>query len=155
MTNPAVSDITIDSPAPEVAHKDAEKYWQWLWPALELGGSDYTAAELADDLLSGNVLLIRIWKDQEFVALAAARTRPTLEGLELFIMGLVGEDSDDWLLPLSDTFDKLAEESGCIAVTLEGRPGWSKKLRGLGYTMHQVVMRKPLKGQSNGKSRIQ
>ncbi len=155
MTNQAFSDITIDSPAPEVAHQDAEKYWQWLWPALELGGSDYTAAELADDLLSGNVLLIRIWHDKEFEGLAAARVRTTLQGMELFIMGLVGENCDDWLLPLTETFDKLATEAGCVAVAMEGRPGWSKKLRGLGYNLHQVVMRKPLKGQGNGQSRIQ
>jgi hypothetical protein len=153
--NQVFSDITIDSPAPEVAHEDAEKYWQWLWPALELGGSDYTAAELATDLLSGDVLLVRVWADQEFTALACCRVRPTLDGKELFIMGLVGEKSDEWLLPLSDTFDKLASEAGCVAVVLEGRPGWSKKLRGLGYTMHQVVMRKPVKEKGNGQSRIQ
>ena len=149
----SVCDITIDSPSPEVAHQDYEKYWQWLWPALELGGSDYTAAELGEDLLTGDVLLIRVWVDKEFRGLAAARVRSTLDGRELYIMGLVGQDSDEWLLPLSETFDKLADEAECVAVVLEGRPGWSKKLRGLGYSLHQVVMRKGLK--TNGRSRIQ
>ena len=152
--NPEFSDITIDSPAPEVAHENYEKYWQWLWPALELGGSDYTAAELGDDLLSGEVLLIRVWVDKEFKGLAAARVRPTLEGGELYIMGLVGEGSDEWLLPLSETFDKLAAEAQCVAVVLEGRPGWSKKLRGLGYSLHQVVMRKTVRND-NGRNRRQ
>ncbi len=152
MTNPDFSDVTIDSPAPEVAHENFEKYWQWLWPALELGGSDYTAAELGEDLLSGNVLLVRVWVNKEFKGLAAARVRPTLEGRELYIMGLVGEGSDDWLLPLSDTFDQLAEEAECVAVVLEGRPGWSKKLRGLGYSLHQITMRKGLK---DGRHRVQ
>ena len=150
----SVCDITIDSPAPEVAHQDYEKYWQWLWPALELGGSDYSAAELGEDLLSGDVLLIRIWRNKTFEGLAAARIRPTLEGRELFIMGLVGEHSDQWLAALSDTFDKLATESECVAIALEGRPGWQKKLRGIGYKLHQVVMRKQVR-QGNGQSRIQ
>jgi hypothetical protein len=149
----SVCDITIDSPTPEVAHADAKKYWQKLWPALELGGSDYTAEELADDLLSGDVLLIRVWADKEFRALAAARVRPTLSGGELFIMGLVGEGSDEWLLPLSETFDKLAAEAQCVSIALEGRPGWAKRLRGIGYKLHQVTMRKTVR-KGNGQSRI-
>ncbi len=151
--NPEFSDITIDSPAPEVAHADAEKYWQWLWPALELGGLEYSPEELAEELLSGDVLLVRVWKDKEFKALAAVRVRDVTDGRELFIMGLVGEQSDEWLLPLSDTFDQLAKEAECVAVVLEGRPGWSKKLRGLGYSLHQITMRKGLK--TNGQSRSQ
>ena len=152
--NPEFSDITIDSPAPEVAHADYEKYWQWLWPALEVGGEQYTAAELGEELLSGDVLLIRVWRDKEFKALAAARVRPSLEGGELYIMGLVGEGSDEWLLPLSETFDKLAAEAQCATIAIEGRPGWSKRLRGIGYKLHQVTMRKSVR-KGNGRDRLQ
>jgi hypothetical protein len=148
----SVCDITIDSPTPEVAHADAQKYWQKLWPALQLGGSDYTAEELGEDLLSGDVLLVRVWSDKEFKGLAAARIRPALEGRELFIMGLVGSELEEWMLPLSEAFDELAKEAECVAIVLEGRPGWSKLLRSVGYSPHQITMRKGLK--TNGQSRI-
>jgi len=113
---------------------------------------EYSPDELAEELLSGDVLLIRVWKDKEFKGLAAARVREVIEGRELYIMGLVGEESDKWLLPLSETFDELAKEAECVAVVLEGRPGWSKRLRGLGYSLHQVTMRK---GLSDGRNRVQ
>ncbi len=149
---PNVSDITIDSPAPELAHAEAEKYFQWLWPALELGGQEYGPNDLAEELLSGDVLLMRVWVDKQFTGLAAARLRTAGEGRELYVMALVGEKADKWLLPLSEAFDKLAAETECVAVVLEGRPGWSKKLRGLGYSLHQVTMRKGLK---DGRARLQ
>ncbi len=153
--SPVFSDITIDSPAPEVAHADAEKYFQWLMPAWEQARVHYSPDELADDLLSGKVLLVRVWKDKKFSALAAAKVDETMDGRELHIMALAGEGIGEWLKPLADTFDQLATEAECIAIRLDGRKGWQTALRGEGYKVHQVTMRKQTMRKGNGQSRIQ
>lgn len=148
------SDITIDSPTPEVAHQDFEKYFQWLMPAFERNRQPYDPALFGEELLSGDVLLVRVWNNKKFQALAALRSQETLDGRELLIMGVVGESADDWLLPLADTFDQLAAAAQCGSIALEGRPGWQKRLRGIGYKLHQVTMRKQVRG-GNGQLRIQ
>ncbi len=150
----APSDITIDSPTPEVAHQDFEKYFQWLMPAFERNREPYDPALFGEELLDGTVLLVRVWKDKKFAALAALRGQETLDGRELLIMGLVGESAGDWLMALADTFDKVAAEAQCGSIVLEGRPGWQKRLRGIGYKLHQVTMRKQVRA-GNGQLRIQ
>lgn len=148
-----LKDVVIDSPSPEIAHGEAEKYFRYLLPAMETWTADYNAEEFAEEIITGNVALVRVWVDTEFTALAACRVQQAKHGRELLVMCLVGEDADDWLCPLLASFDALALEAGCRTVTLEGRPGWVKKLSGEGYKTFQVTMRKTV-GKSNGKSRI-
>ena len=150
---PPLKDVVIDSPSPEVAHGEAGKYFAYLQPAMETWTADYNDEEFADEIISGNVLLVRVWVDQEFTALAACRVQAAKHGRELLVMCLVGDNADDWLCPLLASFDALALEAGCRTVTLEGRPGWVKKLAGEGYKTFQVTMRKTV-GKSNGKSRV-
>lgn len=141
----SVCDVVIDSPTPEVAHQDAKRYYEWLVPAFERTGSLIHKDEWDNDLLSGDILLVRVWKDEEFTALAACRIIQTHLGRELYVMAAAGKDWKDWLHPIMETFEHLAREAKCICVVLDGRKGWHSALRGEGYKMWQITMRKEIR----------
>ena len=148
-------DLRIDSPSPAVAHHDAEKYFQWLMPAFEHSRFDYCLDEFAADLIDGTICLVRVFDDDEPTALAACRVQTTNDGNELLVMAITGQDADAWLDPLNSALETLAIEVGCSHICLKGRPGWKKWMRPRGYKLHQVTMRKDLRGQENGQFRQQ
>ncbi len=137
-----LDDIVIDSPQPEIAHMEAKRYYDWLLKAFQRSGVMIDRDEWAADILSGDVLLVRVWKDKKFTALAACRVLATHEGNELYVMAAAGVEWKSWLHPIMETFEQLALEAKCVAVVLDGRKGWHGALRGEGYKLLQVTMRK-------------
>ena len=146
------SDFKIDSPSPKVASQDVERYYRFLQPAFMIGGHDYPAEHFDADLISGDVLLIRIWSEEHLQALAAVRVRDLSGVRDLFVLGLVGEEADGWADAFSEVVDKLAGEAGCRSISLLGRPGIGKHVKAHGYKEAQIVFRKTLRGD-NGDGR--
>ena len=145
--------LKIDSPSPQVAHHDAEKYFQWLTPAFDHSRFDYSLDEFSADLIDGIICLVRVFNDDEPTALAACRVQVTNDGNELLVMAITGEGAGVWLDPLNSALETLAIEAGCSHICLKGRPGWSRWMKPRGYKLHQVTMRKDLRGSGNGQSR--
>ena len=136
------SDIRIDSPSPDIAHQDVEKYFAWLWPAFERSRFAYSMEEFDGELIDGTVLLVRVWSDDQPIAVAAAKVQNIIDGQELLIMAVVGSEHERWLPELLESFEKLAAEVGCSHVCFEGRPGWQRLIKDQGYKLHLVTMRK-------------
>ena len=134
--------IRIDSPSPDVAHQDVEKYFAWLWPAFERSRFAYSMEEFDGELIDGTVLLVRVWSDDEPTAVACCKVQNIIDGKELLIMAVVGVESEYWLAELLESFEKLAAEVGCSHVCFEGRPGWQRLIKDEGYKLHLVTMRK-------------
>lgn len=148
--NPA--SFKIDSPNPQLASQEAQRYYEFLEPAFVLSGFDYDPEEFDQDLLSGDTLLIRIWNDAELQALAAVKVREVKGVRDLFVLGLVGEEAWRWAEEFSQVVDKLADEAKCRTISMLARPGMRQHVKQRGYRVHQCVFRKVLKG-SNGDGR--
>lgn len=56
---------------------------------------------------------------------------------------LGGKDMDSWIHLLPD-LESWAKHIGCGAIDLVGRPGWSRRLKEVGFTLTDVVMEKRL-----------
>ena len=147
--NPA--SFRIDSPSPAEALKNVEGYWSMMQPSFEFGGMEYSADELAGDLRSGEVLLIRVWSNDSVVSVSAVQCREFYGVRDLFIMATGSiADINEWI----DDFDKvlveLATEIECQTITVQTREGMGRISRRAGYKVHQVVIRKRV-GRTNGR----
>ena len=143
-------EVRIDSPAPLAAFADIDRYYDWFSPALDYFRYTYTRDELAADVRSGEIMIVRAFLDGEPVGACLLRGVDTGEGLELLVMAIVGEQTELWQTQLDETLVGLATELGAKYLTVEGRKGWWRRLEAFGYTIHSVVMRKPIRGKTNG-----
>jgi hypothetical protein len=129
---------------------DIDRYFDWFEPALDYFRYTYTRDELAADIGSGECLIVRVFLDGEPTAAALLRGVDTAEGRELLVMAIVGEQTELWQTQLDEVFVGLAENFKASWLTVEGRQGWQRRLAPFGYTIHSVVMRKPIRGKTNG-----
>ena len=137
--------IRIDSPSPSVAHDDVEKYFAWLWPAFERSRFDYSMEEFDGEIIDGTVLLVRVWNDDEPVAVSCCKVQTIIDGKELLIMAVAGIESKHWLAEWFECHETLAREVGCNYVCFEGRPGWQRLVKDEGYKLHMITMRKDIR----------
>lgn len=60
------------------------------------------------------------------------------------LMTAGGTELDQWLDEFLEVAFHLAEEQGCDAIYINGRPGWSKKLKRYGYNHAYTVLTREL-----------
>jgi len=148
--NQVSSDVRIDSPPPAEAAEGVEAYWKMLEPSFEYGGLVYNQEELRNDLLSGDVLLIRGWLGETCLSLTIARKRMVYGTPDLLVIATAGTGLRDWGDELMDVFDQLAAEAGCDTITMQTRKGMDKLAKKWGYKLHQIIIRKRV-GKPNGR----
>ncbi len=62
----------------------------------------------------------------------------------LHILTTAGVDLVRWMEPMLEEMERLAAVQGIDAITLSGRPGWTRTLRPFGYRTDHVQMIKEL-----------
>ena len=134
----------IDSPTPHQAAEEATRYYDILLAAFERGGTIYTPREFQEDVANGDLLLIRMWNEGELLAVACCRVQNTYRGRELYAIAAAGTGADQWGAEMMQTFEQVGREAECTAVVCDARQGWTKMLKGEGYRVFQVRMRKQL-----------
>lgn len=95
-----------------------------LLAALQAGGGD--EADLCAELSAGRA---QLWIAGRSALATQCVSGPA--GRELHIW-LAGGDLEE-ILTLAPGVEAWARGQGCVRVTLEGRPGWTRALRPLGY----------------------
>lgn len=70
----------------------------------------------------------------------------------LHVIATAGKGSEKWLRQLIDKLQEIAQDENCAAVTMAGRPGWTKKLARHGFKTEQVSMRLETNGRTQQKS---
>lgn len=107
------------------------RYRAWLLPALraECG----TEAQLLEDILSGRV---QLWAGE---GAAVVTQRVCEDGASRLHIWLAGGDLAG-ILSLRPGIEAWARGQGCRHITIDGRAGWSRVLRRLGYSAegHQL-----------------
>lgn len=133
----------IDSPSPAIAAAEAGRYLDFMRESLVFGGVEVDPQQFEEDLTSGDLLLIRIWRKKELISVSAVHTRELEDGRDLYIVATASRsDINEWI----DAFDKvlvqLAREAGCNTITVQTRAGMGRISKRAGYKVHQVIIRK-------------
>lgn len=63
----------------------------------------------------------------------------------LLVFLLVGEDFEEWKQRIVMRLERFARENGCSCIEAYCRPGLQKSLKGLGWNLEQVVLRRKIK----------
>jgi hypothetical protein len=113
--------------------------WQrcraWLLPALTRdGGSE---AELLDDLATGRA---QLWAGER----AAIVTQCVEEASGLCLHVWLAGGGLAEILKLKPGIEAWARGQGCRRVTLDGRKGWTRVLRSLGYALNGTELERRL-----------
>jgi len=97
----------------------------------------YTMDWLDRRILDGDALF---WRTDRAAIVAEVRRYPTgnrdIHGL------IAAGDLDDITGVLIPQAEAWARSAGCIGAVIESRSGWVRRLRGRGYSCHQVALRK-------------
>ncbi len=99
----------------------------------------HTVDWLDEQLLTGKV---KFWRSQGAAIIAEVRDYPT--GAK-DIHGLIAAgDLSEIVEILIPCAERWGRDNGCIAATIESRPGWAKTLAPYSYETHQLTVRKEL-----------
>lgn len=110
----------------------------WLESALEYADGTFNIIDVADGIAKGNM---QLWPADKAAAVTQIITYPRKKVLHAFLMG--GEMED--VKKLEKAAVLWAKTQQCHAITLTGRPGWSKSfLKEVGYENAHISMTKEI-----------
>ena len=101
-----------------------------------------TSLELVySDALSGDGLLVLIYKDKTVVGAANLRKQIFETGKEALMVNLLGgTNMQEWINDAHYVATQIAKAKGCSEVYCVGRAGWEKVLKGIGYSKAYTLM---------------
>jgi len=106
--------------------------------ALAYAGGTHTTRDVYLGVAAGE---FQFWPGEESVIITQLVDNPQCRTCHFFLAG--GNLAE--LEKMADNVEQWAQEQGCKAVTLTGRPGWKKTfLRDIGYEVEGVAMKKEL-----------
>lgn len=92
--------------------------------------------------LDGRILsgVAQFWRTDAAAIVAELRQFP---GGAVDLHGLIAAgDKDDIVNKLIPQAEAWGKDNGCLAAVVESRPGWARALKGSGYEISQVAVRK-------------
>ena len=111
---------------------------KWLEDALEYADGTFNIIDVADGIFKGSM---QLWPFERAVAVSQIITYPRKKVLHAFLMG--GEMDD--VKKIERAAVVWAKSQNCHAITLTGRPGWSKSfLKEVGYESAHISMTKEI-----------
>lgn len=123
-----------------------------VWPqvsylvarALEYDPAGMSLDTVAQRLLDNKYLLILMLDELKLLAALTVELVTTNNVKTCNIITAGGIQADDWTDPFLDALEVLAKEQGAAKLTLIGRPGWAKRLRGRGFKTTHIKLEAPI-----------
>lgn len=125
---------------------DAEKWWpvvdDWCCRALNRGGALLHLRDLVEGVAAKDMQLWIVLDDGNPIAVTITQIEQWKRGkvLSAFVIG--GDDMHKWLAQLDDVLTRYARSLGCDFITGEGRKGWERVLKPLGWQAPSVTYMK-------------
>lgn len=125
---------------------DAHKWWSvvedWCRRALDRGGALLWFEDLVEGVAAKDMQMWVVFEAGTPIAVAISQVEQWKRGkaLSAFIIG--GEDMHKWLAQLDDVLTRYARSLGCDFITGEGRKGWERSLKPLGWQAPSVTYMK-------------
>lgn len=127
----------------DVVWDDAKKF---LEPAVNFAKTRYTIESIRQFIDGHHVALWVAMDDQNRMkATITTRVYDYPEGRSLEMDWIGGEDMEEWLPAFQERLEAYARDMGCDFMAGQGRKGWSKPLKKLGWEEEYVSFRKDLK----------
>lgn len=110
-----------------------------LWKAFKRVDYPYTMAEIAGKIESCDM---QLWMthDLDMAWVTQILVFPRYKVFEIVAGG--GEGLDEWLVDSDELFTAFASHHGCKYIEVQGRPGWTKVTKPLGYAPVWTTIRK-------------
>lgn len=128
-------------------------YWPKIRESLEslrhTWEDRYTIDDILNSALEGK---LQVWAIGEDVVKLVLFTQVVMTplGRELNILWCCGQDLDEYIDYIDAVFEDFAKVQGCKEVRIvAARPGWERKLKGLGYSKQWVVLSRSIKGRTH------
>ena len=109
----------------------------WIEAALEYSGGTHTFEDIVQGIVSGHM---QLWPAPKGCAVTQIVVYPQKKTLHVFLAG--GEMEQ--LLDMMGDAAAWGRTQGCAAMTLSGRIGWQRALRGHGWETRLVQMEKEI-----------
>lgn len=116
---------------------ELERCRPWIEAALAYSGATHTFADIVAGVTSGHM---QLWSGPKGCAVTQIVVYPQKKTLHIFLAG--GEMEQ--LLDMAESAEAWGRSQGCAAMTLSGRLGWQRALRGHGWETQLVQMEKEL-----------
>lgn len=111
---------------------------QWIQAALDYSHDTFSIEDIFEDMAAGN---LQIWPGEKAVIVTQIVQYPRKKIIHCFLAG--GDIVE--LETLHEQVVEWGRSQGCSAVTLTGRPGWTRSfLSDIGYRNTQVQMIKDI-----------
>lgn len=111
---------------------------QWLEDALEFADNTFNIIDVADGIALGNM---QFWPEEDSAAISQIVEYPRKKVIHVFLLG----GNMDGAKALEKKMAVWGKSQRCQAITLTGRPGWSKSfLKDIGYHSSSISMSKEI-----------
>lgn len=102
-----------------------------------------TEQDIYNRCLKGDWLLFSVFDTGQPVVTLVAEIRQRRDETRLLdVYFCWGGQVDEWIDLVSDAMDRIAKETGCSHVAFNGRAGWSKMAKRLGYEVNSMIFKK-------------
>ena len=131
-----------------VTTDEIDQQWDDLEPHIS-AGLEYANGELESDdiyrqIKNNQVVPVVVMEKGKILAVVTLEVVKKPKKKILAIVTAGGRDMDLWLDAILDTAEILAEEQGCEAIYVAGRPGWKRLLEPKGYDLSYTVLTRTL-----------
>jgi hypothetical protein len=121
---------------------DLAAWWPRLSPGVERclkwGLGIQTERSLYERIGDGEFMLFAAMQDDEPLAAVVACIRQG--DVKIFDVGYCwGTQVDEWIEPIYQAFETIGQQLGCEQMAFNGRPGWRKLARNMGFSINSMT----------------
>ena len=128
-----------------VDSREALAEWSFYAPFIQRVIDKANSGSSVEDVLTCLQLgSMQLWRDGKRKAVAVTEIQDYPRYRMLLVYMVAGKDVRDWLAEGQQQLDSFAKQSGCKYIEFQGRAGWEKLCRELGYDNKMIRMRKEL-----------
>ena len=139
----------------ELPPEHAVQFWPDLLPYIDAAlVYDFTRstspAEILAQLEQGLARCLLCARDDAILSATIIQMfRNQRDERVLHITATAGGEADEWMPVLFDAVKEICAAESCDAITLQGRPGWARKLNRFGFKTELVSMRLETNGRDH------
>jgi hypothetical protein len=102
-----------------------------------------TEQDIYERVLAGDWIMFAVYSEGAPVVVLVAEIRQRRDETRLLdVYFCWGGRVDEWIDLVSSAMDTIAAETGCAHIAFNGRAGWHKMAKRLGYEVNSMIFKK-------------